>query len=78
MTAYIYYLPNCPKCKMTVNLFNKSSINVVTAPLSDLQKKKMITKGWHSAPLVEIHSKNKLIDEWNDFRPERIKQYMGV
>lgn len=78
MTAYVYYLPNCPKCKMTVNLFNKGSLKVISAPLSDSQKEEMTAKGWHSAPLVQIRNDKKLIEEWNDFRPERIKQYMGV
>ena len=77
MTAYIYYLPNCPKCKMTVNLFNRGSIKVVSIPLSDSMEEEMITKGQHSAPLVQIRNDGKLIDEWNDFRPELIKQYMG-
>ena len=42
------------------------------------QKEEMTAKGWHSAPLVQIRNDKKLIEEWNDFRPERIKQYMGV
>lgn len=78
MTAYIYYLPNCPKCKMTANLFSKGSIKVISAPLSDYQKEEMTAKGWRSAPLVQIRKGDNLIDEWNDFKPDHIKQYTEV
>lgn len=78
MTAYIYYLPNCPKCKMTANLLKKSKLNVKLVPLEESQKKSMIAKGWRSAPLVQIRKGDNLIDEWNDFKPDHIKQYTEV
>lgn len=73
----IYYKDGCPKCRLTINqlkpLFKlnliKLDVNKPNLILYQLKK-----QGFQSFPVVKVHQDNKLIDQWCDFRVDKIKQ----
>lgn len=105
--AVIYTKVNCPKCRMTVHLFETYRIpyqnsyygNLDEPNLIDLdatnerrrcwsQKKveKLKAKGVHTMPYVEViddqasagKKKPVIVDDWSDFRPDKIKHLAQV
>lgn len=100
--AVIYTKVNCPKCRMTIRLFEQYRIpyensyygNVDEPNLIDLNAEderrrtwshqkveKLKAKGIRTMPYVEViddqasEGKKKpiVVDEWSDFRPDKIK-----
>lgn len=74
MHAIIYTKPNCPKCRMTVNLLSHT-MPVQTIKADDRDYKRFRELGYQSMPVVTIYKVNGTHDEWCDMRVDKIKQY---
>lgn len=74
MHAIIYTKPNCPKCRMTVNLLSKA-MRVQTITADERDYKRFRELGYQSMPVVTIYKVNGTQDEWCDLQVEKIKQY---
>ena len=72
--AIIYTKPNCPKCRMTVNLLSKA-IQVQTIKADERDYKRFRDIGYQSMPVVTVYKADGIHDEWCDFRVDKIKQY---
>lgn len=74
MHAIIYTKPNCPKCRMTVNLLSKS-MKVQTIKADERDYKRFRDIGYQSMPVVTVYKADGTHDHWCDFRVDKIKQY---
>jgi glutaredoxin-like protein NrdH len=74
MQAIIYTKPNCPKCRMTVNLLSKA-MPVQTIKADERDYKRFRDIGYQSMPVVTVYKAYGAHDEWCDFRVDKIKQY---
>lgn len=72
--AIIYTKPNCPKCRMTVNLLSKA-MPVQTIKADERDYKRFRELGYQSMPVVTVYKANGTHDCWCDFRVDKIKQY---
>ena len=72
--AIIYTKPNCPKCRMTVNLLSKA-MKVQTINADERDYKRFRKLGYQSMPVVAVYKADGTHDEWCDFRVDKIKQY---
>lgn len=74
----IYVKKGCPKCHMTMNkmsAYTKLNQHLVD-PEHDLDiMKQFVDKGYQSFPVVKITKDNKVVDEWCDFRVDKIKEW---
>ena len=66
------------KCKLTSKLLNMPIKMILIDPIN--KPKDPIIKYMHqnnmkSAPLVRIYDNGKLVDEWNDFKVDKINHY---
>lgn len=74
MHAIIYTKPNCPKCRMTVNLLSRSMpVQTITADADDYERFRKL--GYRSMPVVTIYKADGTQDEWCDLQVDKIKQY---
>ena len=74
MHAIIYTKPNCPKCRMTVNLLSKAMpVQTITADERDYKRFRKL--GYQSMPVVTVYKVDGTHDEWCDFMVDKIKQY---
>lgn len=74
MHAIIYTKPNCPKCRMTVNLLSKAmKVSTITADERDIER--FHKQGYRSFPIVTVYNIYGVHDCWCDFRVDKIKQY---
>ena len=75
--ALIYHTPNCMKCRLTSNLLKIPVKMEVVDRIKNVRPdiiQHMDELNMKSAPLVQVLDENEnLIDEWNDFKPDRIK-----
>ena len=54
MHAIIYTKPNCPKCRMTVNLLSRAMpVQTITADADDYERFRKL--GYRSMPVVKIY-----------------------
>ena len=74
MHAIIYTKPNCPKCRMTVNLLSRT-MPVQTIKADERDYKRFRKLGYQSMPVVTVYKVDGTHDEWCDFRVNKIKQY---
>ena len=74
MYAIIYVKPNCPKCRMTVNLLSKA-MPVKTIKADERDYKRFRDLGYQSMPVVTVYKSDGTHDEWCDFMVDKIKQY---
>ena len=74
----IYAKKGCPKCRMTMkqmSAYTKLNQHMVN-PGHDLSIiKQFVDKGYQSFPVVKIIKDNKVVDEWCDFRVDKIKEW---
>ena len=74
MHAIIYTKPNCPKCRMTVNLLSRAMpVQTITADADDYERFRKL--GYRSMPVVKIYKADGTQDAWCDLQVEKIKQY---
>lgn len=74
MHAIIYTKPNCPKCRMTVNLLSKAmKVSTITADERDIERFRK--QGYRSFPVVTVYKANGVHDRWCDLQVDKIKQY---
>lgn len=74
----IYVKQGCPKCRMTINLMSshvKLNQHMVDSEHDLSIMKQFIDKGYQSFPVVKITKDNKTVDEWCDFRVDKIKEW---
>lgn len=72
--AIIYTKPNCPKCRMTVNLLSKAmKVQIIKADERDIERFRK--QGYQSFPVVTVYKANGTHETWCDFRVDKIKQY---
>ena len=74
MHTIIYTKPNCPKCRMTVNLLSKA-MPVQTVKADERDYKRFRELGYQSMPVVTVYKQNGSHDKWCDFMVDKIKQY---
>lgn len=74
MHAIIYTKPNCPKCRMTVNLLSRV-MPVQTIPADADDYEWFRKQGYRSMPVVTIYKADGTHDEWCDMRTDKINQY---
>lgn len=70
--AVIYTKPNCPKCRMTMMRLDLPIEHHDATP-ADFERFK--EQGYRSMPIVQIVKDGKVIDEWSDMRPDKIKEW---
>lgn len=74
----IYVKQGCPKCRLTMkrmSTYVKVNQHMVD-PDNDLSiMKQFIDKGYQSFPVVKVTKDNKKVDEWCDFRVDKIKEW---
>ena len=78
MNAIIYHTKGCMKCKLTAHLLNIDTKMVLIDPIdkpNDPIIQYMRRNNMKSAPLVRIYDDDKLMDEWNDFKADKINKY---
>lgn len=66
------------KCKLTSKLLNMPVKMIMIDPINNPKDKiiqYMRQNHMKSAPLVRIYKNEKLIDEWNDFKIDKISRY---
>jgi len=74
MRAIIYTKPNCPKCRMTVNLLSKAiPVSTITADERDIERFRK--QGYQSFPVVTVYKANGTHETWCDLQVDKIKQY---
>ena len=74
MNAIIYTKPNCPKCRMTVNLLSRIiPVSTITADERDIER--FQKQGYRSFPVVTVYNIYGVHDRWCDLRVDKIKQY---
>ena len=74
MHAIIYTKPNCPKCRMTVNLLSRAMpVQTITADADDYERFR--AAGYQSMPVVTVYKANGVHDRWCDLQVDKIKQY---
>lgn len=74
MHAIIYTKPNCPKCRMTVNLLSKAMpVSTITADERDIERFRK--QGYRSFPVVTVYKANGTHETWCDLQVDKIKQY---
>ena len=72
--AIIYTKPNCPKCRMTVNLLSKAMpVSTITADADDYERFHKL--GYRSFPVVTVYKANGTHETWCDLQVDKIKQY---
>jgi len=72
--AIIYTKPNCPKCRMTVNLLSKAMpVSTITADERDIERFRK--QGYRSFPVVTVYKANGTHETWCDLQVDKIKQY---
>ncbi len=81
MKITIHYKDGCPKCRLTIAqlkpLFKLNLIKVdVTKSNSVLNRLKQ--QGFQSFPVVKVYQDGKKIDEWCDFRVDKIRKLKEV
>ena len=74
----IYVKQGRPKCRLTMkrmSTYAKLNRHMVD-PDNDLNiMKQFVDKGYQSFPVVKITKDNKTVDEWCDFRVDKIKEW---
>ena len=66
------------KCKLTSKLLNTPVKMILIDPINSSKDpiiQYMHQNNMKSAPLVRVYDNNKLIDEWNDFKVDKISHY---
>lgn len=66
------------KCKLTSKLLNMPVKMILIDPINNPKDpiiQYMHESNMKSAPLVRIYNNNKLVDEWNDFKVDKISHY---
>ena len=73
MHAIIYTKPNCPKCRMTVNLLSRAMpVQTITADADDYERFR--AAGYQSMPVVTVSKANGVHDRWCDLQVDKLKQ----
>lgn len=81
MKFKVYYKLNCPKCRLTIAQLKQlpakaSKIYVdVTDTNADSDFVKLKQAGYKSFPVVRVYDHEQQVDEWSDFRTDKIKQW---
>lgn len=81
MRFKVYYKLNCPKCLLTIAQLKKLPVKVSkiyvdvtdTSPDSDFMKLKQA--GYKSFPVVKVFDHEQQVDEWSDFKVDKINQW---
>lgn len=78
MNVIVYSKPNCQPCKATKRNLDKYEIPFRELSLNDLPEKieYMKSKGFKSAPFVEVYLNGELHNEWAGYKPDSIKGIM--
>lgn len=66
------------KCKLTSKLLNMPVKMILLDPVNNPKDpiiQYMHQNNMKSAPLVRIYDNDKLVDEWNDFKVDKISLY---
>lgn len=74
MHAIIYTKPNCPKCRMTVNLLSHT-MPVQTIMADEQDYTRFRKQGYKSMPVVTVYKTDGTHDQWCDMRIDKINQY---
>lgn len=77
--AIVYHTKGCHKCNLTANKLKPMNIELVLIDRSTNTRQDIIDymdeKGLMSAPLVRVYKEDVLVDEWNDFNSDKIKEW---
>lgn len=76
MKVEVFYNEGCQKCRMTIDIFKRKGVKVIATPMTDEIISKSKERGWRVAPIVQVtDDDNTLLDEWNDFRVDKINRW---
>ena len=81
MKFKVYYKLNCPKCRLTIAQLKQLPVNVskiyvdVTDTSADSDLMKLKQAGYKSFPVVKVYDHEQQVDEWSDFRTDKINQW---
>ena len=81
MKFKVYYKLNCPKCRLTIAQLKQLPVKVskiyvdVTDTSADSQLSKLKQAGYQSFPVVKAFDHEQQIDEWSDFKINKINKW---
>ena len=81
MKFKVYYKLNCPKCRLTIAQLKQLPVKVskiyvdVTDTSADSQLSKLKQAGYQSFPVVKVFDHEQQIDEWSDFKINKINKW---
>lgn len=81
MKFKVYYKLNCPKCRLTIAQLKQLPVKVskiyvdVTDTSSGSDFMKLKQAGYRSFPVVKVFDNERQVDEWSDFRTDKINQW---
>lgn len=81
MRFKVYYKLNCPKCRLTIAQLKQLPVKVskiyvdVTDTSADSQLTKLKQAGYQSFPVVKVFDHEQQIDEWSDFKINKINKW---
>lgn len=79
MKALIYHTKGCQKCRLTKALLGSTEVEMkLVDPSNKDLLNKFRDKGIKSFPVCEIIKDGLIIDEWNDFKPDKIDLYKNL
>lgn len=81
MRFKVYYKLNCPKCRLTIAQLEQIPVKVskiyvdVTDASADSHLTKLKQAGYQSFPVVKVLDHEQQVDEWSDFRVDKINKW---
>lgn len=81
MKFKVYYKLNCPKCRLTIAQLKQLPVKVskiyvdVTDTSADSQLSKLKQAGYQSFPVVKVFDHEQQVDEWSDFKINKINKW---
>ena len=81
MKFKVYYKLNCPKCRLTIAQLKSVNAHIakIYVDTTDSSKNSVLNQlrqaGYQSFPVVKVFDHEQQIDEWSDFKINKINKW---
>lgn len=81
MKFKIYYKLNCPKCRLTITQLKSVNAHIakIYVDTTDSSKDNVLNQlrqaGYKSFPVVKVYDHEQQVDEWSDFKIDKINKW---
>ena len=81
MKFKVYYKLNCPKCRLTIAQLKQLPVKVskIYVDTTDSSKDSVLNQlrqaGYKSFPVVKVYDHEQQVDEWSDFKIDKINKW---